>query len=108
MGGNLTLRAMVISKDIKAGVIWGGAVAPYPMMMTRWTRRAPPELFRRISGARRQGADRKVRHIRTEPSLLGLDLTQYLRERHIRPVQLHHSTTDEEVPQLSLTRWIKN
>ena len=27
MGGQLTLRAMVISKDIKAGVIWGGVVS---------------------------------------------------------------------------------
>ena len=30
LGGQLTLRAMVVAKDIKAGVIWGGVVAPYP------------------------------------------------------------------------------
>ncbi|MCA1554884.1 MAG: alpha/beta fold hydrolase, partial [Chloroflexi bacterium] len=29
MGGQITLRAMVVSKDIKAGVIWGGVVAPF-------------------------------------------------------------------------------
>jgi len=28
MGGGVTLRAMVISKDIKAGVIWAGTVGP--------------------------------------------------------------------------------
>ena len=35
MGGQLTLRAMVVSKDIKAGVIWGGVVAPYPDIFAR-------------------------------------------------------------------------
>ena len=44
MGGQLTLRAMVVSKDIKAGVIWGGVVAPYPDVIARWGRlgRATP------------------------------------------------------------------
>jgi len=35
MGGSVTLRAMVVSKDIKAGVIWGGVVAPYPDIFGR-------------------------------------------------------------------------
>jgi len=29
MGGYITARAMVVSDDIKAGVIWAGVVAPY-------------------------------------------------------------------------------
>jgi uncharacterized protein len=40
MGGYLTLRSMVISPDIKAGVIWAGVVASYPDMLTRWRRTA--------------------------------------------------------------------
>ncbi len=36
MGGFLTLRAMVISKDIKAGVIWAGVVGPYTDMLCCW------------------------------------------------------------------------
>ena len=38
MGGYLTLRAMVLSEDIKAGVIWAGVVASYPDLFTRWRR----------------------------------------------------------------------
>jgi uncharacterized protein len=34
MGGQVTLRAMVISKDIKAGVIWAGTVASVVYEMT--------------------------------------------------------------------------
>ena len=30
MGGHITLRAMVVSGDVRAGVIWGGVVGPYP------------------------------------------------------------------------------
>ena len=36
MGGQVVLRAMVVSPDIKAGVIWGGVVAPYPDVIDRW------------------------------------------------------------------------
>src|SRR5512133_3430920 len=38
MGGYITLRSMVISKDIKAGVIWAGVVGSYPDLLTRWRR----------------------------------------------------------------------
>ncbi len=36
MGGFLTLRAMTISKDIKAGVIWAGVVGSYPDLICCW------------------------------------------------------------------------
>ncbi len=45
MGGYITLRSMVVTKDIKAGVIWAGVVASYPDLLTRWRRglkRRPP------------------------------------------------------------------
>jgi dipeptidyl aminopeptidase/acylaminoacyl peptidase len=41
MGGFLTLRAMVISKDIQAGVIWSGVVGSYPDMLCCWRYPAP-------------------------------------------------------------------
>jgi hypothetical protein len=36
MGGYITLRSMVVSQDIKVGVIWAGVVARYPDLFTRW------------------------------------------------------------------------
>ena len=39
MGGYITLRAMVTTGDVKAGVIWAGVVASYPDLLERWTRR---------------------------------------------------------------------
>ena len=36
MGGYITLRAMVTTGDIKAGVIWAGVVASYPDLLTKW------------------------------------------------------------------------
>jgi len=41
MGGNLTLRAMVVSPDIKAGVIWGGVVGTYYDLANNWVRKKP-------------------------------------------------------------------
>lgn len=38
MGGQITLRAMVVDKDIKAGVIWAGVVSPYPEIIRKWYR----------------------------------------------------------------------
>jgi dipeptidyl aminopeptidase/acylaminoacyl peptidase len=41
MGGFLTLRAMVISADIQAGVIWSGVVGSYPDMLCCWHHPSP-------------------------------------------------------------------
>lgn len=38
MGGYITLRVMVATRDIKAGVIWAGVVASYPDMVANWSR----------------------------------------------------------------------
>ncbi len=42
MGGSITLRSMVISKDIKVGVIWAGVVGSYQDLLENWRRRTPP------------------------------------------------------------------
>ncbi len=39
MGGYITLRAMVISHDIKAGVIWSGVVGSYADLVYHWHNR---------------------------------------------------------------------
>ena len=52
LGGFLTLRAMVMSPDIKAGVIWAGVVGSYPDLINNW-RRATGTPFPLPSGARR-------------------------------------------------------
>src|SRR3989338_3555270 len=41
LGGFLTLRSMVVSQDIKVGVIWAGVVASYPDLLHRWRRGSP-------------------------------------------------------------------
>lgn len=45
MGGQVTLRAMAVSTDIKAGVIWAGVVAPYPELIARWDFQKNPGRF---------------------------------------------------------------
>ena len=47
MGGQISLRAMVVSDEIKAGVIWGGVVAPYPDIIERWIFWGGAGIFRR-------------------------------------------------------------
>ncbi len=43
MGGYITLRAMVVTDTIKAGVIWAGVVGPYPNLFQRPTATPTPE-----------------------------------------------------------------
>ncbi len=43
MGGYITLRSMVITDTIKAGVIWAGVVGPYPNLFQRPTATPTPE-----------------------------------------------------------------
>ena len=99
MGGYITLRAMVISKDIKAGVIWGGVVASYPDLLTRWRRGStaaatptPSARSWRFSLIEQYGSPEE------NPAFWNsISANSYLKDLS-GPIQLHHSTTDEEVP----------
>jgi len=78
MGGGITLRSMVISSQIKAGVIWAGVVAPYPAPVQRWPRP--------IEGA----VDTAEFWAAVSPNSFLADLSG--------PLQLHHGTADDSVP----------
>ena len=41
MGGSITLQIMVLTKDIKAAVIWAGMVGSYSDILNWWQRRLP-------------------------------------------------------------------
>jgi dienelactone hydrolase len=116
MGGQVTLRAMVVSKDIKAGVIWGGVVAPYPDIIARWDYTKNPRLFpglvvSELTSARSsssnwlQNFSDWVKEFSTkygEPEQnpdfwVTISPNSYLADLS-GPLQLHHSTTDEMVP----------
>jgi len=101
MGGYITLRAMVISKDIKAGVIWSGVVGSYPDMLTRWKR---PQSEQPNSGlplpARRwrQVLQEQYGTPEQNPAFWNaISANSYLADLS-GPLQLHHGTGDTEVP----------
>ncbi len=97
MGGHVTLGAMVISKDIKAGVIWAGVVASYPDLLSKWYSTPPatlsPGAMRwRESFVQQFGspADNPEFWASISPISYVADLSG--------PLQLHHGTKDTEVP----------
>ncbi len=97
MGGQLTLRSMVVSKDIKAGVIWGGVVAPYPDLLSKWRRTggAPPPS---LASSWRQAFTSEYGSPQENPRFWNaISPNSYVADLS-GPVQLHHSVTDEEVP----------
>ena len=100
MGGYITLRAMVVRDDIKAGVIWAGVIASYPDMLTNWRRNQNtvpstiPQNARRWRtvlveefGAPEENPERWAE----------ISANSYLDELS-GPVQLHHGTADTSVP----------
>ncbi len=98
MGGFLTLRAMVISKDIKAGVIWSGVVGSYADMINKWHRSAsvpttqPGAPNWRLSWLDIYGSPEE------NPTFWNsLSANTYLADLS-GPLQLHHDTSDSEVP----------
>ncbi|HEX9118330.1 MAG TPA: alpha/beta fold hydrolase [Anaerolineae bacterium] len=100
MGGQITLRAMVVSSDIKAGVIWGGVVAPYPDLLTKWTRLpgAAPEYI--PSNQRRWRAELTAQYGSPDQNpafWASISPNSYLKYLS-GPLQLQASLTDEEVP----------
>ena len=98
MGGFLTLRAMVISKDIKAGVIWSGVVGSYADIINHWHRPAvtpttqPGAPNWRLSWLDIYGSPEQ------NPAFWdSLSANSYLSDLS-GPLQLHHDTGDSEVP----------
>jgi fermentation-respiration switch protein FrsA (DUF1100 family) len=97
MGGHITLRSMVTSKDIKAGVIWAGVVASYPDLMSRWRRPVPVSVPTR---ARRWRDDFVAQYGSPESNptfWASISPSSYLADLS-GPLQLHHGTADESVP----------
>ncbi len=100
MGGQLTLRAMVISKDIKAGVIWGGVVGTYQDLIENWHHAPlPPSEIPPLSQRRwREELIAKYGTSEQNPSFwASISPNAYLNDLS-GPLQLDHSVTDEEVP----------
>lgn len=100
MGGFLTLRGMVISSDIKAGVIWGGVVASYPDMLYNWRRSSGPIPTPSPLGIRswRYVWNEQYGPPEENPEFWrSVSANTYLADLS-GPVQLHHGTADESVP----------
>jgi fermentation-respiration switch protein FrsA (DUF1100 family) len=100
MGGYLTLRSMVISPDIKAGVIWAGVVASYPDMLSRWRRNTPGPAPTPPTFARRwqQEWANEYGTVDQNPDFWSsISSNTYVNEIS-GPIQLHHGTADESVP----------
>lgn len=100
MAGNLTLRAMLIEPDIRAGVIWAGAVYSYDDL-TRYAISDPSfsPAAAQISSGRRMGQILREAYGQpnsAEPYWQAVSLTkniQYLEA----PLQLHHAVNDDVV-----------
>jgi uncharacterized protein len=105
MGGYITLRAMVISHDIKVGVIWSGVVGSYPDLVYHWHNRSANEPTQTPGTSLPPGRGGGFRAL---ASLFGapdanpdfwnsISATSYLADLS-GPLQLHHDTGDTEVP----------
>jgi uncharacterized protein len=98
LGGYLTLRAMVISPDIKAGVIWAGVVVSYPDLLTRW-RRGPTPTPGATTGRswRFNWIDTYGTPDENPEFWSSISSNSFLADLS-GPLQLHHGTADESVP----------
>jgi len=102
MGGHITLRSMVVSDDIDAGVIWAGVVSSYPDLVSRWRRNRNSNVtISPTPGGRRRWRDSIREQFGTpeqNPAFWdSISATSFLKDIS-GPIQLHHGTNDESVP----------
>jgi len=99
MGGYLTLRAMVVSSDVKVGVIWAGVVASYPDLLYNWRRTGSftPSPSSRGVGWRTSWVEQFGTPEQNPTFWDSVSATSYLTDLS-GPLQLHHGTNDEDVP----------
>lgn len=96
MGGYISLRSMVVTADIKVGVIWAGVVAPYPDLFTRWN---PGARYTAPSrGSWVYSLEQEHGPAEANPEFWNsISANAYLRDLR-GPLQLHHGTADHDVP----------
>ena len=102
MGGFITLRNMVINKDIKAGIIWAGVVASYPDLINNWRRRSfspPPGIPSRALSWRNQLISQYGTPEENPDFWNSISANSYVKDIS-GPLQLHHGTADASVPVL--------
>jgi uncharacterized protein len=104
MGGHITLRAMVIDKRIKAGVIWAGVVASYPDMLTRWRRpqseqpTPTPDTSTQPGRRWRVALVEKYGSPEQNPAFWSaISPISYVSDAS-GPISIHHGTRDSSVP----------
>jgi dipeptidyl aminopeptidase/acylaminoacyl peptidase len=107
MGGMMTLRSMVTTNDIKAGVIWAGVTASYEDLTNNWHH---PDLnprpfvpSEREQAARRPGRQQLIEKYGTfekNPKFWQSISPIFYVGDISGPIELHHGTNDEEVPLL--------
>ncbi len=101
MGGHITLRSMVITKDVKAGVIWAGVVASYKDMANNWRRSTPwqaSEHERTFRRPNRQALIEEYGDFDENPEFWDSISPLAFVKDVSGPIQLHHGTNDEDVP----------
>jgi fermentation-respiration switch protein FrsA (DUF1100 family) len=103
MGGHITLQSMVVTEDIKAGVIWAGVVASYPDLFERWHRRydGNPIPTPNPDSSRRRWRE-ELFEVYGSPEentefWASISPNSYLSDVS-GPIQLHHGTADPSVP----------
>ncbi len=102
IGGWITLRAMVASDYIKAGVIWGGVVASYEDLLTRWRR--SDRLTPSPGGPGRTGGRWRSMLLNApgtaeqNPTWWQALSANYFLDDLSGPIQLHHAQGDASVP----------
>ncbi len=101
MGGWITLRSMVVSPDVKAGVIWGGVVGAYEDLLTRWRRGdrptpTPSPYSRR--GRWRNSLTYAYGTPEENPEFWQSISANFFLEDLAGPIQLHHARGDTTVP----------
>ena len=99
MGGYITLRSMVISQDIRAGVIWAGVVASYPDLLYNWRRgpTASPDSTPRPGSWRTAFVEQYGSPEENPEFWNSISANSYLTDLS-GPIQLHHGTSDTDVP----------
>jgi uncharacterized protein len=99
MGGYLTLRAMTISDDIKAGVIWAGVVASYSDLVYNWRRTGSftPSPSSTGRGWRSAWIEQYGTPEQNPAFWDSISATSYLADLS-GPIELHHGTADDDVP----------
>lgn len=100
MGGDITLKVLLVKPEIKAAVIWAASYLPYNESIKRWLINPRPDMSEKELAQRQKTLQGLIKELgnpdKNTAKYQAISPVSYIKELNL-PIQLHHGLEDNRI-----------